>query len=146
MKRVDRWELVAAVAMRVQTIAIQTGAATRRGVVGHTTPIGAYAIATRLSKLASLAKTLHRLAEQACNEDVVRTWGLCVACGGAVEGRPQHGHTARKCFYANVERLEKRAEAIGAELGCVVETQRDPRGASVKIWADKVEGRMLGCF
>ena len=38
-------------------------------------------------------------------------------------------------FDARVTRLENRAKAIGAELGVIVTTQRDPRGAPVKIWS-----------
>lgn len=42
-------------------------------------------------------------------------------------------HLPGECHYAKVERLEERASSIGQQLGVIVTTQRDPRGASVKI-------------
>ena len=138
MNRVDQWELVAAVAIKVAVVCIQTGNAKRKGTAGHVIPVSAYSIATKLDKLARIARTLHRYYEWQCNEDT--SPHTCKACGGSREG----GHTFTNCAGAKVYTLQGRAEKIGADLGIVVENQTDPRGAPVKLWADKVDGRSLG--
>lgn len=135
MKRVDTWEQVAAVALHV------------KDHMRTSLPISGFTIAMRLDKLARIGASLHRLYEVACNEDVP----LCRKClgSGTEENGVCHGrkkHFAKQCFYYRVESLEKRAEDIGLVLGIVVTAQRDPRGASIKLWADKEEGRMLACF
>ena len=116
--------------------------------------MSAYTLATKLDKLARIARTLHRLYEDACNVDV----HACPACGGpdddenhrrARQGKLSYKawkHTPTQCHYARCERLESRAKSIGAELGIVVTHQRDPRGAPIKLWADNVDGRSLGYF
>lgn len=132
MSRVDTWETVASVAIH---------AGKPRTVRGTRSSLSAYSIALTLGRLARIAKTLHQLYERACDEDVPQ----CDVCAGAIcEGRSLH--TPTRCHYARVERLEARAVFLGRELGIVVTTQRDPRGAAVKMWADKEDGRMLGYF
>lgn len=128
MNRVDQWEAVALCAL---------------AAFGKTpTACNGYAIASRLDRLARIARTLHRLYEAQCSEPIE----VCDRCG-SVAGRR---HIPSQCFEARLERLEKRAASIGAELGLTVETQRDPRGASVKVYASSddasAERGMLACF
>lgn len=146
MKRVDQWEVVAAVASHVAVVCIQTGNAKVRGVAGHRIPVSGYTIATKLDKLARIARTLHRLYEDACNVRVP----TCKKCQGLIEENgvchgPRKAY-AEQCHYYRTERLEARAVAIGTELGIVVTTQSDPRGAPIQLWADKEDGRSLGYF
>ena len=125
MRRVDQWEVVAAVAMRAREVKLDYG--------GYAS---AFRVASTVDRLARIARTLHRLYEVQCNEPIE----CCDACG-SVAGRK---HVPAQCFYARLERLEKRAEKIGKEIGIIVTHQRDPRGAALKLWADKEDGRSLG--
>lgn len=129
MKRVDQWETVAAIADHVNE---------HRNQGGY---MSAYAIAVRLDKLARIGRTLDRLHTAACNDRIK----ICKWCRDGVSFH-QDGHIPKICHFARVESLEKRAEKIGAELGCVVTTQRDPRGPAIRVWADKEDGRLLGVF
>jgi hypothetical protein len=121
MKRVDRWEMVIAIGR-------------------HSTVKGlhSYAAATLLNRLARCALKMHALYEWQCSEPIE----VCDACG-SVAGRK---HIPSQCFYARLERLERQAEAIGAMLGVVVTSQRDPRGPAVSVWADQQDGKLLGVF
>lgn len=121
MKRSDQWETVIAVGRH----------ATIKG-------LSAFHTAALLDKLQRLASTLYRYYVWNCNEDT--SAHTCKACGGTREG----AHTYANCAGAKVYALESRAEAIGLELGLVVTTQSDPRGAPIKLWADKEDGRSLG--
>lgn len=125
MKRVAQWELVITVGRH----------ATIKG-------LSAYATAIELDKLARIGRALMALNTFACNESLEHR--TCKACGGT--SRFAGSHKPNSCHYARTEAAEKRAVAIGAKLGIVVSTQRDPRGASVKLWADKEDGKALGCF
>ncbi len=131
MKRVDQWEIVAAVAMRCPLIARDPGK------VRAMSPFG---VAQRLDKLARIARTLHRYYEWQCNDDT--SAHTCLDCGGTRKGP----HTYANCAGAKVYALQERAEKLGVELGIVVENQTDPRGAPIKLWADKVDGHSLGCI
>jgi hypothetical protein len=131
MSRVDQWEIVAAIAIR---------ACKPRTVRGVRYSLNAYRVASQLDRLARIARTLTRYNTFACNQDTAPH--SCLACGGELA----RGHSFTNCFYGKVEGLEKRAELIGKELGLVVTTQRDPRGQSVKVWADKEDGQQLGGF
>lgn len=144
MKRVDQWDTIAAVAAHWTEQQLGKGRKARAY-------LGSFAIASRLDRLARIAATLHRLYEYQCNEPT----HLCPACGGPDDGvdrtgKRSHrvwGHIPSKCFEARLARLEERAVAIGAELEVVVETQRDPRGASVKLWSGNIDSsKLLGCF
>jgi hypothetical protein len=44
------------------------------------------------------------------------------------------------------EKQRAKLKRIGEKLGLVIEHQTDPRGATVKVWADKIDGRLLACF
>lgn len=135
MRRIDQWEVIAAVARHVDS----TRKKIRGNKVGHR--LSAYSIASDLDKLARIARTLHRLYEDACNEPV----RACFSCENSTH-ETSANHKPSTCHYARCERLEKRAETIGTELGIVVTHQRDPRGAPIKLWADKEDGRSLGYF
>lgn len=132
MKRVDQWEVVAAVARHVSET---------RPTSGKTHCASAYRIALDLDKLARIARSLDRLNTDACNIPV----RACYSCEHDTH-ETSASHTPRRCHYARVERLEKRAELIGTELGCVVSTQRDPRGPAIRVWADREDGKLLGVF
>ena len=132
MRRVDQWELVISVARHAR----QDFCSTSGEYYGQS----AYRIAGSLDKLARIARTLHRLYEHACNEPTK----ICAACLNASVTWSPVLHKPSACFNARLERLEKRAADLGTELGVVVTTQRDPRGAAVKVWADKEDGRLLG--
>lgn len=133
MSRVDTWETVAAVA----------GFAMKpRTVRGTRYALSAYTTARHLDKLARIGRTLHRLYEVACSDPI----HVCNTCDAYSDADPPRRHVPPECFYARLERLEARAEKVGRELGIVVTHQRDPRGAALKLWADKEDGRMLGCF
>ena len=143
MKRVDQWEVVAAVASHVAVVCIQTGNAKVKGVAGHRIPVSGYTIATKLDKLARIARTLHRLYEDACNVPV-RSCFSCANSTSEVSSLRRQNHKPSLCHYARCEKLQKRAEALGTELGLIVSHCTDPRGAPIRLWADKEDGRSLG--
>lgn len=123
--RVDAWETVAIVAKHVYG---------KQGLA-----VSAFRIAESLDRLARIGRTLHRLYEWQCNEPIE----VCDACG-SVAGRK---HVPSQCFYARLERLEKRAEEIGKSLGLCVSHQRDPRGPALRLWAEREDdGSILGVF
>ncbi len=132
--RADQWEVICAVAAHASVQRVYNDMVTRIPIPS------AYSIATKLDKLARIARTLHRLYEVACSDPI----DICEDCKSSGSGAEDH--VPSRCFYARLERLEKRARDLGAELGIVVTTQRDPRGASVKLWADREDGRALGVF
>jgi hypothetical protein len=139
-RRIDAWEVVAAVALHCAA----NGITKDRKPTGDASP---YRVALACDKLARIARSLDRLNTDACNVPVP----TCATCSASwVHGKliPGDGgeHKPSQCHFARTERLEKRARDIGAELGIVVTTQRDPRGPAVKMWADKEDGRALGVF
>lgn len=123
MKRVDQWEVVAAVAKHASNL----------------TTCNAYRIASTLDKLARIARTLTRYYTWQCNEDT--SGHTCKECGGKRPGP----HTFTNCAGAKVYALQERAEKLGAELGLYVENQTDPRGASIKLYTGQA-GACLGVF
>jgi hypothetical protein len=127
MSRVDTWWTIASVAAHVAKVG----------------PRSAFSVADALDKLARIARTLHRLGELACNEDVP----LCDNCANAT-GEPGHGPRKAhvKCHQERVERLATKAGHIGAGLGIVVSHQGDPRGPALRLWADHEDGKLLGCM
>ncbi len=116
MKRVDVWEAVAAVAMHCGK---------KKSVRGVSYTLSACSVARNLDQLARLAAGLSRDDTALCN------------------GVSDAAHTE---YMARRARRRKRLAVIGAELGVTIEHQTDPRGATIKVWADKVEGRLLACF
>lgn len=131
MKRVDQWETVIAIAMHVQATPVRNRA---KRIPVH----NAFRIANALDKLARLARTLTRYYVWQGNENTDPH--TCKACGGSRPGP----HTYTNCAGAKVYALQSRAEKIGEELGLFVENQTDPRGASIKVYADSTSQRLLG--
>jgi hypothetical protein len=120
-RRVDTWETVAAIAMF---------AGKPRTVRGVRYQLSAYRIAAGVDRLARLARALKRHDEDRCNGTIGSSeWILDYAKSDRI-----------------VARLEERVQAVAKELGVVVQHQRDPRGPTLKLWADKVDGRLLGCL
>lgn len=119
MKRVDQWEMVAAVA---------SFACRRRTVRGVRYAMNPYRVAVALDKLSRIATTLRRVYTDMCNGTIGNSeWIL---------------DQSKADRYAS--RLESRAALIGQQIGIVVTCQRDPRGAPIKLWADREDGRALG--
>ncbi len=87
--------------------------------------VSSYRLALAISKIASIARTLHKMDEAACN--------------GTIEDNN---------YEKQVERYRNQLQQITEELGScfVIEHQRDPRGATIKIWADKRDGKQIAYF
>jgi hypothetical protein len=130
MSRVDTWWTIVAVAAHVA-----------RSGWGNSK--SANSVAAALDKLARIARTLHRLDELACNEQVPM-------CDNCANGTGEPGHGPRKghvmCHQERVERLVNKAARIGTELWIVVSHQGDPRGPALRLWADHEDGKLLGCM
>ena len=120
MSRVDSWEVIVAITTHVRDLEARNAHPWRDNGIGR--PLSAYRLASMLSQLARKGATLHHRYEVACNDPVDQAFGRAT------------------------ERLEASAEKLGREMGVTVECQRDPRGAAVKIWADRVDGRLSGVF
>ncbi len=96
-----------------------------RHVIATGIKISSYSLAISITKIARIAKTLHKLDEASCN--------------GTIED---------EACEKQVNRYRKQLDEVTEELGkCfVIEHQRDPRGATIKIWADKRDGRQIAYF
>lgn len=87
--------------------------------------VSSYTLAKEIGRIASIARTLHTLDEASCN--------------GTIDDEK---------YEKQVERYRNTLRLITEELGnCfVIEHQRDPRGATIKVWADKVDGNQIAYF
>ncbi len=84
-----------------------------------------YTIAAYCSSLASMGVTLKRYDTARCN-------GVTDEEDARIERRLTSAHA----------KLGRSANVLGVEI----EHQTDPRGATIKVWADKAEGRLIACF
>ncbi len=103
--------------------AVAMHCAKKKTVRGASYAISAYSVASACDRLARLARTLKRYDEANCN-----------------------GEVSDATLDKVRARYRKTLARISTELGVTVEHQTDPRGATIKVWADKVEGRLLACF
>ncbi len=116
MRRVDSWERIAA-------IAVHCGK--KKTTRGASYALSAYTIAAYCNSLAAMGVTLKRYDEARCN-------GVSEDEDARIERRLTSAHA----------KLGRIAKVLGVEI----EHQTDPRGATIKVWADRVDGRLIACF